>query len=131
MPTSRSKDLQDDLNAPSSSTSVILPLLVKDMVANSETVNASTVGSPSVSAGGSNVGNGQLVCSKKNVSNADDERIIAETVLLTCVSSSTTATLRAAVAGVLVVGLPKYGHVVPAPAATARRPSPSATTPTC
>jgi hypothetical protein len=101
-------DLQDDLNAPSSSPSTILPLLALDMAANAQTIKACTIASPAVAAGGSNVGNGQLVVSKKNVNGADDERIVSETVAVTCTSSKYDGGASSGAEGFSIVGFPRY-----------------------
>ena len=83
-------DLQLDLNAPSASVATILPLLVADMAANSESVRKNGVSAPSVSAGGGNVGSGSLKASVKAVGGVDDERVIDEVVELVCTADQFT-----------------------------------------
>lgn len=85
-------DLQTELNAPSNSAAVILPLLVADMIANAQDVQGNTISVPTVTAGGSNIGNGSLVVSTKTIAGIDDERIIDETVVLTCTADQFSGT---------------------------------------
>lgn len=77
-------DLQTVLNLSDTSSTTVLPALVAYMVANTNTVQACTIPTPTSTANGLNIGNGQLVLSKKNYEGVDDQRIITETVLLTC-----------------------------------------------
>jgi hypothetical protein len=77
-------NLQLDLNAPNSNVSTILPLLVDYLVANSQTVLANTISTPTVTPSGANAGSGVLVASCNNVAGVADQRIITETVQLTC-----------------------------------------------
>jgi hypothetical protein len=78
------QNLQLPLNAPNNSVSTILPLLVDYLVANSQTVLANTISSPTVTPSGANAGSGVLVASCNNVAGVADQRIITETVQLTC-----------------------------------------------
>jgi hypothetical protein len=77
-------DLQLALNAPDNSTSTILPLMAADMVANSQTVKASTVGVPTLAAVAGNVGSGALAASKIDNLGRTAEVSITEVVRLAC-----------------------------------------------
>jgi hypothetical protein len=73
-------DLQSSLNAPASSPSTILPLMVTDMVANSQTVLKNTITAPAITTNGANTGNAQLLADDTTVAGISDERIINETI---------------------------------------------------
>ncbi len=104
-------DLQADLDAPSSSPSTILPLLAQHMVGTSDTINASTISTPTYSAGGSNAGNGTLVLSKKNLAGVDDERIISEVLAMTCITDAPSLSATAGSESFSLVGYPKFNNV--------------------
>lgn len=84
----------EDLDMPVRDFDAVAGRLIEDMYSNSESVNANAVASGAVSAGGSNVGDGLLFATSMIAETAveasdrgrPDERIIAETVRLTCVS---------------------------------------------
>lgn len=78
-------DLQLDLNAPSANVQSILPLLVENMVANAQTVQANAISAPIIAPNGGNIGNGVLMVSIQTPAGIDDERIITETVNLVCI----------------------------------------------
>jgi hypothetical protein len=82
------QNLQLIMNAANNSVTTVLPLFVGYLAANSATVQANTITAPSLSVGGSNIGDGKFIASKKNVipslGYVDDQRIISETVQLTC-----------------------------------------------
>lgn len=80
-------DLQTDLATSSAAMAVIVPALSAYLLANSQTVKANTVGSLTVTANGSNTGNGKLVAGKTNSLGADDERILNEIVTATVTTS--------------------------------------------
>lgn len=79
------RDLQEELNSPTSATSQILKLLIEDME-GSQSVLENIISTPGVVAGGANVGDGELVVDINNVDGDPDERIIVETVDLKCKS---------------------------------------------
>jgi hypothetical protein len=81
-------DLQAELNTPSDDVAVILPRLYEDMVLNGHTVDASTIGSPSIAAVSGNTGNGSLVASKVDALGRDAETSISEVVRFTCTLDS-------------------------------------------
>lgn len=99
-------DLQAELNTQSSDAASILAALSVRMVADSATIKANTITSPSISAGGSNVGTGSLVATKTNYTGVDDERIISEVVAVTCVSDRFSG-VSAGAEAFQIVGYPK------------------------
>ena len=78
--------LQLSLNAPSNDPSTILSLLATQMTADSQTIEHTVIGSPTVTAGTNN-GNGVLKVSTINSLGITDERIIPEVVEVICNAS--------------------------------------------
>lgn len=82
-------DLATSLNC-SPSVSVVLPLLYKDMVANTKRVQLNAVAAGSPSAWGSNTGNGNIVTSITDVNSVTNEHIVADTIMIRCVADKNT-----------------------------------------
>lgn len=79
-------DLQLDLNSPTAQPTDVLPRLYEEMVLAGDTVQASTVGTPTVTAVAGNTGSGVLVASKVDALGRDAETSITELVRFTCAS---------------------------------------------
>ena len=80
-------DLQVSLNAQSASTTTILPLLVDDMLLNSQTVQKNTIAALNIQTGvitGTQVGNGMLFGWCNTSAGIPDERITNEYVTFVC-----------------------------------------------
>lgn len=97
--------VQDDAPQQLAVLSVALPELIRQMIAESETVTATTVGA-SVSVL-SAVGNGSVICTTKRPDGLQNEDILAETITLTATSTaSLNVAGEATVAQPLLAGWP-------------------------
>lgn len=84
-------DLRATLNSPSANPSTIIPLLARQMVIDSQSIDANVISTPTVATGsGGNIGDGTLICSKKDADGQDDQRIKSEVIAVTCVSDAGT-----------------------------------------
>ena len=90
--------LQIEFNAPNSTPAVILPLLYRDMVLNSQTVQKNVIATPVVTPVAGNNGNGVLLTSTLNALGIADERSLTQEVQLSppCFRSVKLATRRLA-----------------------------------
>ena len=92
--TAQLASLQQALNAPSSSPSVILPLMYADMQAQGtpQSFKANTIGTPTIAAASGNTGNGLLLASTLNYLGIADQRILNEEVAFVCTSDQYSGT---------------------------------------
>lgn len=77
-------DLQSELNSPSAAPATILPLLAQRMIADGQTLDASTVSASLSSTATTNVGNGVLLLSVLGPDGQPDQRIFSETLTVRC-----------------------------------------------
>ena len=82
------QDQSDNLNVASAASGPIIDALALQMIVDSQTVLKNTVAVSSVTAASSNVGTGMLAISKTAADGTIDERIIAETVDVTCTTDA-------------------------------------------
>jgi hypothetical protein len=84
-------DLQQALNAPNSSVNSVLPLMVTDMVNNTQSVQKNTPSITSTTNFSGNTGTGILnssVVAVPGQATTNDERILNQTVKFTCISDA-------------------------------------------
>ena len=88
------QDLQQSLSAPSNDTGTIVPLLVGDMILNSQTVQKNTVAALNITSGvlSTNIGTGILSGFQNTSNGIPDERIIVEYVVFNCTSDQFSGT---------------------------------------
>lgn len=109
----------EELGVPSPDVAAVLPALIRQMIADAETVDASTVAIGTVTANAANVGNGTVLMSKLldgynaplsgapvvlNYAGVNSELAVNETMTFTCVSDSSRDGLTSGTEGFSWVG---------------------------